>query len=192
MTSHTFGAFIDIESSSDNREEHSIPIVPQKAVPRSYHSVPDPIELDNLEWGKKLNGPSTPGSVPASGYQTPRTTDLEMSRPPSPTNEELGGVAAMQSFSNPPMNRFRMLSVCLMNFGNGLSDSAPGALIPYIEKYIPSLLSVQQRSDLTLGIIKSAMPSCLSFSLPMQLVSSPPPFASMLFEPVLVELELLW
>jgi hypothetical protein len=142
MTSHTFGAFIDIESSSDNREAHSIPIVPQKAVPRSYHSVPDPIELDNLEWGKKLNGPSTPGSVPASGYQTPRTTDLEMSRPPSPTNEELGGVAAMQSFSNPPMNRLRMLSVCLMNFGNGLSDSAPGALIPYIERYVPSLLSV--------------------------------------------------
>jgi hypothetical protein len=192
MTSHTFGAFIDIELSSDNREEHTIPIVPQKAVPRSYHSVPDPIELDNLEWGKKLNGPSTPGSVPASGYQTPQTTDLEMSRPPSPTNEELGGVAAMQSFSNPPMNRFRMLSVCLMNFGNGLSDSAPGALIPYIEKYIPSLLSVQQRSDLTLGIIKSAMPSCLSFSLPTLLVSSQPPFALMLSEPVLVELELLW
>jgi hypothetical protein len=192
MTSHTFGAFIDIEPSSDNREEHTIPIVPQKAVPRSYHSVPDPIELDNLEWGKKLNGPSTPGSVPASGYQTPQTTDLEMSRPPSPTNEELGGVAAMQSFSNPPMNRFRMLSVCLMNFGNGLSDSAPGALIPYIEKYIPSLLSVQQRSDLTLGIIKSAMPSCLSFSLPTLLVSSQPPFALMLSEPVLVELELLW
>jgi hypothetical protein len=97
----------------------------------------------------------------------------------------------MQSFSNPPMNRFRMLSVCLMNFGNGLSDSAPGALIPYIEKYVPSLLSVQQRSDLTLGIIKSAMPSCLSFSLPTLLVSSQPPFALMLSEPVLVELELL-
>ena len=164
MTSHTFGAFIDIESSSDNREAHSIPIVPQKAVPRSYHSVPDPIELDNLEWGKKLNGPSTPGSVPASGFQTPQTTDLEMSRPPSPTNEELGGIDAMQSFSSPPMNRFRMVSVCLMNFGNGLGDSAPGALIPYMERYVLPLLFVRQRFDSTLGIIKSAMRSCLSFS----------------------------
>jgi len=34
------------------------------------------------------------------------------------------------------MNRFRVLSVCLLNFGNGLSDSAPGALIPYIEKFV--------------------------------------------------------
>jgi hypothetical protein len=145
MTSHAFGAFIDVESSSDShaiREAHLIPIVPQKAVPRSYHSVPDPIELDNLKWGKRLNGPSMPGSVPSSGCQTPQATDLEMSRSPSPTNEENGGVDAMQSFSNPPMNRFRMFSVCLMNFGNGLSDSAPGALIPYMERYVPPLLSL--------------------------------------------------
>ena len=27
-----------------------------------------------------------------------------------------------------------MLSVCLMNFGNGLNDGAPGALIPYLER----------------------------------------------------------
>jgi hypothetical protein len=161
MASHNFSAFIDFESSSDNHEAHSTPIVPQRAVPRSYHSIPDPIELDNLEWGKKLTGPSTPRSVPASGYQTPQTTDIEMSRPPSPTSGGLGGVDATQSFSNPPMNRFRMLSVCLMNFGNGLSDSAPGALIPYMEKYVPPLLSVCQRSNSTLGITKSAMPSCL-------------------------------
>jgi len=59
-----------------------------------------------------------------------------MSRPASPTTNENDGVDALQSFASPPMNRFRMLSVCLINFGNGLSDSAPGALIPYIEKHI--------------------------------------------------------
>lgn len=32
------------------------------------------------------------------------------------------------------MNRFRLLSVCLINFLNGLSDSASGPLIPYMEK----------------------------------------------------------
>lgn len=136
MTSHAFGAFIDVEPSSINEQVHTIPIAPQKAFPRVYHSVPDPIELDNLQWGAKLNGPSGSGAVSPSGYQTPRVpTDLEMSRPATPTNEQ-GGVDALQSFSDPPKNRFRMLSVCLLNFGNGLSDSAPGALIPYIEKYV--------------------------------------------------------
>lgn len=40
----------------------------------------------------------------------------------------------MQGVWDPYMNRFRLLSICLMNFGNGLNDSAPGALIPYMEK----------------------------------------------------------
>lgn len=137
MSSHTFGAFIDVEPSSINEETHTAPTAPQKALPRVYHSVhsiPDPVELDNLQWGSKLNGPPGSGTVSPSGSQTPRVpTDLEMSRPPTPGNEA-DGVDALQSFSNPPMNRFRMLSVCLMNFGCGLNDSAPGALIPYIEK----------------------------------------------------------
>ncbi|KAL4898856.1 hypothetical protein BDW74DRAFT_189895 [Aspergillus multicolor] len=29
--------------------------------------------------------------------------------------------------------KWRLLSACLMNFGNGMNDSAPGALLPYIE-----------------------------------------------------------
>lgn len=29
-----------------------------------------------------------------------------------------------------------MTSVSLLNFANGLSDSAPGALIPYMEKFV--------------------------------------------------------
>lgn len=137
MSSHAFSAYIDLEPSSTNEETHTIPIAPQKAFPRAYHSVhsiPDPVELDNLQWGAKLNGPPGSGSVSPSGHQTPHVpTDLEMSRPATPMNEQ-DGVDALQSFSNPPMNRFRMISVCLMNFGNGLNDSAPGALIPYIEK----------------------------------------------------------
>ncbi|EEP80409.1 predicted protein [Uncinocarpus reesii 1704] len=41
---------------------------------------------------------------------------------------------ALQSVSRPRGNKWRLLSCCLMNFGNGLNDSAPGALIPYMEK----------------------------------------------------------
>lgn len=133
MASYALSAFIGVKSPI-SEETHEILIAPQKALPRVYHSVPQPLELDNLQWGAKLNGPSGSGTNTPPGYQTPRVpTDLEMSRPATPTEQD--GVDALQSFSNPPMNRFRMLSVCLMNFGNGLNDSAPGALIPYIEKY---------------------------------------------------------
>jgi hypothetical protein len=41
-----------------------------------------------------------------------------------------------------------MLSVCLVNFGNGLSDSAPGALIPYMERFVISSHSIGFLTDL--------------------------------------------
>lgn len=142
MTSHALGAFIAVESSPSprNPEDHTIPIAPQKAFERTYHSVPLPeephtIELDNLQCGRPLNGPRRESGYAApSGTETPIATDLEMSRPTTPIDAEQDGVDTVQSFSNPPMNRFRMTSVCLLNFSNGLNDSAPGALIPYIEK----------------------------------------------------------
>ena len=115
---------------------------PKKAFERTYHSVPLPegpttIELDNLQWGRQLNGPRhEPAYAEPSGTETPIVTDLEMSRPTTPVDAEQDGVDTVQSFSNPPMNRFRMVSVCLLNFSNGLNDSAPGALIPYIEKWV--------------------------------------------------------
>ena len=134
MTSHAFGAFIDVESSptTSHPEDHAIPIAPQKAHERTYHSVPipgepDAIGLDYLQWGSKLNSSrSEAGQNTPPGTQTPGATDLEMSRPVTPTGNEQAGVDIMQSFSNPPMNRFRMFSICLMLFGNGLVDSAPG------------------------------------------------------------------
>jgi hypothetical protein len=36
------------------------------------------------------------------------------------------------------MNRYRLMSACFMNLLNGLSDSASGPLIPYMEKYAPA------------------------------------------------------
>lgn len=131
---------IEVESASGSSEQYVIPIAPQKAVAKNYHSVPlpqapDAIELDKIEWGTKLNGPRPePKSRSNSGWQTPQTpNDIEMSRPATPGHN---GVDVVQSFSNPPMNRFRMTSVSLLNFANGLSDSAPGALIPYMEKSV--------------------------------------------------------
>ncbi|KAL8646817.1 MAG: hypothetical protein Q9210_005915, partial [Variospora velana] len=72
------------------------------------------------------------------GAQAPITpitpNELESSRPTSPRNGGVEAAQALQTLSNPPMNRWRFLSACLMCFANGLNDSAPGALIPYLEK----------------------------------------------------------
>lgn len=181
MTSHAFGAFIEVQSSpsSSHPQAHTIPIAPQKAFERTYHSVPLPeepnaIELDNLQWGSKLNGPrGESGYTTPPGTQTPMVTDPEMSRPTTPHENEQDGVDTMQSFSNPPMNRFRMLSVCLLNFGNGLNDSAPGALIPYIEKSVSrNHLRYDGSLQSFLGITALDMLWSLSFSSRMPLALS--------------------
>jgi len=103
------------------------PSIPQKAVARKYHSVPDAIELNTVNWDAKHN--SSP--VESSNARN----DLEMSRPASPTGSDVDGVEVLQSFSNPPINRYRMFSVSTQNFVCGLNDSATGALIPYMERH---------------------------------------------------------
>ncbi|GAD99348.1 MFS efflux transporter, putative [Paecilomyces variotii No. 5] len=40
----------------------------------------------------------------------------------------------LPSISKPAINKYRVLSASLISFAGGLNDSAPGALIPYIEK----------------------------------------------------------
>ncbi|ESZ97697.1 hypothetical protein SBOR_1884 [Sclerotinia borealis F-4128] len=162
MAAH-FASTINVVSSDDE------PITaPQKLVTRTYHSVqyPNSIELDNLQWEHNINRPSasgttTPGAEPVSGFSTPgwhtpRTPgDIEMSRPPTPNNEP---EYIKQSFSNPPKNRFRMISTCLLNFGNGLSDAAAGPLIPKmiiaygIQERLVSLIFITQ----AIGYISAA------------------------------------
>jgi len=123
MASHSYGHFISIENS--------FPITdPPPVLKKHAHALPDlptAFELDELSRSTDRHGPSLPPTP--SGAQTP--TDLEMSRPPSPIHES---VEVMQTLTNPPINKYRLFSACLMNFGNGLNDAAPGALIPYLEK----------------------------------------------------------
>jgi hypothetical protein len=146
MASHALGAFIDVLPSSisgDTPAHHAVPMVPQRAKSRVYHSVPEgpsDFELENMQFGTKLNGPSETVRGTLSGAQTPiAPNDLEMSRPATPVQDN-EAVEAMQSFSNPSMNRYRMIAACLMNFAGGLTDSAPGALIPYIELWVDPVL----------------------------------------------------
>jgi hypothetical protein len=139
MASHTFGAFfVEVESS------HTAPTAPQMVVAKNHHSIPPPREAEvlKLDSSQRCSQPSgsqrdESNATITCGNETPRATnDLEMSRPASPINDRTD---AMQSFSSPPSNRFRMLSVCLLNFCQGLSDSAPGALIPYMERCVNEL-----------------------------------------------------
>ncbi|ORX92178.1 major facilitator superfamily domain-containing protein [Clohesyomyces aquaticus] len=129
--------FFDIQSSS-TADQLTTPAATHQKLP---NHAPTTIELDELAFGKRYNGPPQPGmqtprELP-SGAQTPVTpktpNELEMSRPPSPRANE--GVGLMQSWNDPPVNRWRVLSCCLIYFGNGINDSAPGALIPYMEEY---------------------------------------------------------
>ena len=128
MAAHNFGAFINIHESS--------PIADPPAVLRKDSQATNPAptasELEELTFSARYYEPSRPLSP--KGVHTPITpNELEMSRPPSPMSEDV--VDVVQTLSNPPMNRYRLLSACMMCFGNGLNDSAPGALLPYIEKH---------------------------------------------------------
>lgn len=113
MASHTFGALISLNGSS--------PITDPMAVhQKDSHTSKSPAkayELDELTFDNRHGGPSR---TPNTKTQTPTTpNELEMSRPPSPRNEETADI--VQTLSDPPMNKYRLLSACLMCFGNGLN-----------------------------------------------------------------------
>ncbi|KUI68381.1 Bypass of stop codon protein 6 [Cytospora mali] len=129
---------VAVESAPANLE--SMPLRPARSVTKTYPAVPQrdtaSIELERISRPATHTGtgtatPVTPGF--RSGFTTPN--ELESSRAASPVMGHDDGVEALQNMWDPYMNRFRLLSACLMNFMDGLSDSASGPLIPYMEKY---------------------------------------------------------
>jgi hypothetical protein len=125
MAPHS-AAFIEFESSS--KPLATPPAVVAKDGIAVYRS-PAAHELDDLQWGTKLTGPSMCDHI-SSIPSTPRV--LEQSAPPSPMHEN--AVDVIQSVRSPPMNRWRVGACGLTFFTTGVNDSAPGALIPYLEK----------------------------------------------------------
>ena len=96
--------------------------------PASGYHTPYEYELDELEWGTRLNGPSKTYSTTQS-LVTPR--QLEQTAPS--TSIQHGAVNLAHTISSPARNKWRVAACCLTFFMNGLNDSAPGALIPYME-----------------------------------------------------------
>ena len=140
-SNHSIGAFISFDESPQItdppailQKDYSHPAALQKTPTTSQ----TPYELQSIARCSRDNDSSVPSTTigaqtPRSGFQIPITpNELEMSRPPSPKNDDAADV--VQTLSNPPMNKYRLLSACFMCFGNGINDSAPGALIPYMEK----------------------------------------------------------
>ncbi|TDZ34396.1 Bypass of stop codon protein 6 [Colletotrichum spinosum] len=78
-----------------------------------------------------------PKHGPAPATSTATATDAPTLSETAFARDEAGAESAepTQSVLVPYMNRWRFLAACLMNMGNGLNDGAPGALIPYMEKY---------------------------------------------------------
>lgn len=87
---------------------------------------PSNVELDNLAFGKVYKGPAnaevqTSKEPAPSGRQSPTTpNELEMSRPSSPVRNETAG---MVHWNSEPMNKWRILTCCLLYLANGMNDS---------------------------------------------------------------------
>lgn len=126
--SQAYGKLIRFESDSPIT---SLPAALQKD-PHALPDLPTAFELDELaKDGQKSQRHGNSNPPTPSGAQTPSgQIDMEMSRPATPEHDFSDIV---QTLTNPPLNKYRVLSACLYNFGNGFNDAAPGALIPYME-----------------------------------------------------------
>ncbi|KAG8527584.1 uncharacterized protein KY384_007737 [Bacidia gigantensis] len=125
--SSSIGALVDFQRCKPITD-------PPVALSKDTFALPDlptAFELDEINSHQLLNGTSIP-ATPTGAYTPSTPSELEESGPLSPDQDE--ATEALQTLSSPPINKYRVLAACLMNFGNGLNDSAPGALIPYMEK----------------------------------------------------------
>lgn len=125
MSSHRLGSFIEVESGHGSQISSPTTAVCREG--KGNLSRTSIHEMDEIG-GQTAHGGSKPG--PSATPMTP--DELERSNPSTPRQNEV--VDEAQTLSNPPMTKWRLLSACLMNFGSGLNDSIPGAIIPYIEK----------------------------------------------------------
>ncbi|KAI0198136.1 major facilitator superfamily transporter [Astrocystis sublimbata] len=117
----------------DKVELSPFPQTPKKAVARTYAAVPQ--NEDDSNPRSLSNAPAPP--VPATPSMPREVRDIEMSAPATalPIDVPALAVETQPSLTDPPMNRYRFIGICIQSLLAGLADSAPGALIPYMEKH---------------------------------------------------------
>lgn len=147
-------------SMNENIASPQSPIAPErpkKTVPHvSYRSVDSEIDLEM-------------SSMPPSGTQTPYEGDTISRRVSGEHIRDADGV--QQTIWNPYRNRFRVMASCLTCFGNGLNDSAPGALLADIQKCVLKTV-LFSRSDFDIGITGLPTEQSRFFSYAMLWASS--------------------
>lgn len=84
---------------------------------------PSAFELDTIQWGENINGQHDIESKAGSGTA-------------SPTTQHPRNIAIIPpTLKHPYMNRWRVPATCIAFFIQGMNDSVPGALLPYMESY---------------------------------------------------------
>ncbi len=132
MATHALGSFITLPESSPITDP---PAVLHKS-PQEQSSLPSnrTLEIESVAPGHSYAERTRQVVVSDDGLRiSPTLNDLEMRQSSVRASDQATEV--VQTLSNPPMNKYRLMSACLVNFGNGLNDSAPGALIPSIERH---------------------------------------------------------
>ncbi|KAK7958403.1 bypass of stop codon protein 6 [Apiospora saccharicola] len=151
MDSPILGALVHVESAL------ALPAAPGRVFSRTHPAGPqrhDDIELQatrpRTQHQQHTKSPSGSLSSPVVGSLDGEAVSTRtavgggggVSGPSSPALSTAGGgtggtdaVEAVQSLSDPLMNRYRLMSICLMQLQGGLNDAAPGALIPYMETH---------------------------------------------------------
>ncbi|KAJ5159999.1 uncharacterized protein N7482_007003 [Penicillium canariense] len=131
MAPASLGAFIEVESSS----HISRPPATVRKDKQGISRPPSEYRLSEIQHQQGSTGiaePVKPSTVSPS-TPTPTPSVLE-NRLPSPNTDDVTEWAADRSATS-WKSKWRLLSCCLINFGNGMNDSVPGALIPYMEKH---------------------------------------------------------
>ncbi|OGE57755.1 hypothetical protein PENARI_c001G01321 [Penicillium arizonense] len=124
MATSGFNAFLEIESTSRITS-------PPLAVRSNKQSTESQSQSDY-----ELNIIQPVSSYIAENIRSPSSpTPSELEQHISPNTQPTPTEWAPDRTASTWKTKWRMLSVCLMSLGNGMNDSAPGALIPYIEKH---------------------------------------------------------
>lgn len=129
MAPSSLEAFIEIESSP----HVSTPLPAVQKNNQGIAQCPSEYELNETSPQKSSQLSSDSVAQPRTGASSPTPSVLENHSPEA--NEDEAAEWAPDRTSASWKTKWRLLSCCLINFGNGMNDSAPGALIPYIERH---------------------------------------------------------
>ncbi|KAI7550408.1 MFS general substrate transporter [Hortaea werneckii] len=135
MDPSAFAAALTMQSGSPSR---GLPSQDSRPPTLEELDVIDIADYGNLQGNSSSD--ASYGRRPTSSFagctgtqKNQSSQDPEASQPSTPQDRNFAVV--VPSFSFPAKNKWRVLAACLIYFGNGMNDSAPGALIPYIEDY---------------------------------------------------------